>query len=318
MPLLYEDLFGFGDGLCHLRAYSTGGEGTVVLVVNLEDNPGSSAVNAAEVLLDRIAAVFGDGFRLFSIFPEYGDEWTEILPRGTDGRATFLSDVTIEEVERLVDEPVTVPPSDRCRAADLGGEAHPLLALIPEEEDEPGRLERMEVVAVVDLPWAHLPSKCASFPDFEAIRSLYDEGREGEVPAGAHFFLDLDPDRLAACSYHQHDWKVIAEAGVELFTRLDPQADHDAIQREACRLLPEGPDRDELTFLFFDPIIWSPEAPSITNGQHRTCALKAAGAPECVVLTGRLFAGEVRRGDPRRRAESALAEYWSRRLGRGR
>lgn len=94
MPLLYEGLFGFGDGQCHLRAYSTGGEGPVVLVVNLEDNPGSSAVNAAEILLDRIAAVFGDGCRLFSIFPECGDEWTALLPRGADGRATFRSDVT--------------------------------------------------------------------------------------------------------------------------------------------------------------------------------------------------------------------------------
>lgn len=270
-------------------------------------------------MLVRVAAVFGDGCRLFSIFPEFdGDAWTEVMPPGDDGRATFRTDVSQAEVERLVAVPVAVPGPAECRAVDLGGEDHPLLALIPEEEAEPGMLAEMEIVAVADLPWAHLPSKCDNFPDFETIRALYDEGREGEVPAGAHFFLGLDPDRLAACHYHDHDWRAIAEAAVELFTQIVPlvQVEAHDIRREASRLLPEGPDRDELTFLFFDPIIWSPEAPSVTNGQHRICALKAADAPECPVVTGSRFMGEVRPGDLRRRAESALAEYWARRLGR--
>jgi hypothetical protein len=154
-----------------------------------------------------------------------------------------------------------------------------------------------------------------AFPRLRDDPELYDDSREGDVSAGAHFFLGLSAERLAACRYHQHDWKAIAAASVELFKRLGPQADNDDVQREAARLLPEGSDRDELTFLFFDPIIWSQGAPSITNGQHRTCALKAADAPKCVVVTGRRLQGKVRPGNPRRRAESAIAEYWARRLG---
>lgn len=316
MQPLFEDLFPFAGGLCHLRVYEAGDDPGIALAVNLADNPGASVVNAAEALQDRIAAVFGGDYRLFSIFPEYGDTWTEVMPPVDGDRVAFRRELAHAEIERLVGLPVAVPAPNECHAADLGGEDHPLLALVPEEEDEPGMLAEMEVVAVADLPWAHLPSKCANFSDFEAIRVLYDDSREGEVPTGAHFFLALDSERFAACPYHRHDWHAIAAASVELFTRLGPQADDDDVRREASRLLPEGPDRDELAFLFFDPIIWSPEASSVTNGQHRTCALKAAGAPECVVVTGRRFRGEVRPGDPRRRAESTLAEYWARRLGR--
>jgi len=317
MQPVFEDLFPFAGGLCHLRVYEAGDDSGVALAVNLEDNPGASVVNAAEALQDRIAAVFGGDHRLFSIFPEYGDTWTEAIPPVDGDRVAFRNDIAQAEIERLVGLPVPVPAPNECRAADLGGDGHPLLALVPEREDEPGVLAEMEVVAVADLPWAHLPSKCANFADFEAIRELYDDDWEGDVPAGAHFFLALDSDRFADCHYHRHDWRAIAAASVELLGRLDPQADGDDVRREASRLLPEGPDRDELTFLFFDPIIWSPEAPSVTNGQHRTCALKAARAPECAVVTGRQVWGEVRPGDPRRRAESALAGYWARRLGRG-
>jgi hypothetical protein len=315
MPAFFEDLFPFARSLCHLRAYGVDNGLIVALAVDLEDNPGASVVNAANALRDRIEVVFGGDCRLFCIFPQYKDTWTEVLPPVDDGGATFRTGVTQAEIERLVGVPIKVPTPSECGALDLGGEGHPLLVLIPDEEDEPGVVAEMEAVAVAGLPWAHLPSKCAHFQDFEAIRTLYDESREGEVPTGAHFFLGLSSERLAACHYHRNDWKAIAAASVELFKRLGPHADDDDVRREAACLLPEGSDRNELIFLFFDPIIWSPGAPSITNGQHRTCALKAAGAPECVVVTGRRLQGEVRPGNPRRRAESALAEYWARRLG---
>jgi hypothetical protein len=318
MSLIYDDLFGFSDGLCHLRVYAIDEDHAIALAVNLEDNPGPSVVNAAELLQGRIAPAFARQFRLFSIFPEFGPDWTEVISPGDDGRATHRTEVTQSEVEQLVGVPVEVPAATTCGAADLGGDDHPLLALIPDEVDEPGVLAEMEVVAVADLPWAHLPSKCANFSNFEAIRPLYDEGRDGEAPTGAHFFLALDQDQLDACPCHRHDWKAIAAAAVQLFARVDPEADHDEIRLEASRLLPEGPGRDELAFLFFDPIIWSPEAASVTNGQHRTCALKAADAPECPIVTRRRLPADPSPGDPRRRAESTIAEYWARRLGRER
>jgi hypothetical protein len=230
VKLIYEDLFGFAEGLCHLRVYADDAGPRVALVVNLEDNPGSGAVNAAEALLDRVAAVFGGQCRVFSIFPEFeGDPWTEVWPPGPDGRVAFRTDVSQAETEHFVDAPVSVPGPAECRAVD--GPSAP--GADPEEEDEPGVLAEMEIVAVADLPWAHLPSKCANFSDFETIRALYGGGREGEAPAGAHFFLGLDADRLAACHYHDYDWRVIAEAAVELFAQVGPDADRDDIRREA-------------------------------------------------------------------------------------
>lgn len=319
MQLLFDDLFAFASGLCHLRIYAEDDKSAIALAVNLHDNPGQSVTNAAESLQRRIAAAFGDDYRLFCTFPEYGSDWTEVIPADAEGsdRATFRSHVSRAEVERLVGTAIRVPEPTECRAVDLGGEGHPLLALVPEEEEEPGVLAEMEVVAVADLPWAHLPSRCAHFSEYEKIRALYEDSREGEVPAGAHFFLSLDSGRFMSCRYHGYDWRAIAAASVELLAQLSPEADGDDVLREAASLLPEGPDRDELVFLFFDPIIWRPKAPSVTNGQHRTCALKAADAPECVVVSGSRFQREVRPGDPRRRAESAIAEHWARRLGRG-
>ena len=94
-------------------------------------------------------------------------------------------------------------PPEECTAAGLGGPRHPLLALIPAEEEPVGPFEEMGIVAVADLPWAHNPFKCAHRNRFQAIRKLYGRSFDGGVPAGAHFFLSLDADQLATCSYHK-------------------------------------------------------------------------------------------------------------------
>jgi|NGEPerStandDraft_6_1074524.scaffolds.fasta_scaffold44113_2 hypothetical protein len=146
-------------------------------------------------------------------------------------------------------------------------------------------LDEMQVVAVADLPWPHNPSKCAHIDRFNAVRGFYDKSFDGHIPAGAHFFLSLDADCLAVCAYHQHDWLAIAAASVDLLTGLPPGSDRDDVLSAAADLLPAGPDRLELGFLFSDPITWSPSTTSITNGQHRTCALKASGATLCAALT---------------------------------
>jgi hypothetical protein len=265
--------------------------------------------------MERIAAVSGDPFRLFVIFPDTGATWTEVLWETGQAEVTFSADVPHAEVQRIAGEAVGLPPATQCTAAGLGGSRHPLLALIPAEEQPANTFDGMNIVAVADLPWAHNPFKCAHRDRFRAIRGLYAKDAGGDVPAGAHFFLGLDAEQLAACPYHQHDWVAIADASIVLLEDLAPDSERHHVFSAAAELLPDGPDRKQLVCLFTDPIVWSPGHTTITNGQHRTCALKASGAPLCAALIRgeRLYEAIV--GDARRRAQSTLAAHWVGRLG---
>jgi hypothetical protein len=158
---------------------------------------------------------------------------------------------------------VGLPPAAQCTAAGLGGSRHPLLALIPAEEQPANTLDEMDIVAVADLPWAHNPFKCAHHDRFQAIRGLYDKDFDGHIPAGAHFFLSLDSEQLAARPYHQHDWVAIADASVVLLEGLAPGSKRHDVFSAAAELLPNGPDRGELVCLCTDPIVWSPGETSI-------------------------------------------------------
>jgi hypothetical protein len=184
--------------------------------MQLQDSPGPSVVNAAEALLERVAAVFGGEGRLFVSFSETSETWTEVIYEADKESVKFVSDVAHAEVERLAGEAVALPSPDRWAAADLGGPRHPLLALVPAPEAPVGPFDEMDVVAVADLPWAHNPFKCAHRERFQEILGLYDKDFDGHIPAGAHFFLSLDAAGFASCRYHQHDWAAIAEASVQL------------------------------------------------------------------------------------------------------
>jgi hypothetical protein len=319
--ILFDDLFAFEDGLCHLRVYRDEQEGLLALVVQLDDNPGRSIVNAAEVLIERIEAVFGRPSRLFTHFlpqPGHDPVWTEVSRDQEGGRASFdRSRIAHAEIERLVGEMVALPKTGIATAAGVGGESHPLLALISPEEEERTIVREMQAVAVADLPWPHKPSECAHAERFEEIRRLYDESFGGHIPAGAQFFLSLTDDDFASCRYHQHDWRRIADASVELLEALGPTSDFDEVVDRAAVLIDVEADRKELIFLFSDPIKWTPGASSITNGQHRTCALKAAGAELCVALTHGELHTEPVPSNPYRRAQRALAHYWVEQLGKG-
>lgn len=314
MTASFEDLFVFGNGICHLRVYQ--GQPSVALAIEVEDNPGGSTINRAEELLRRIDSTFGGTARVFSFYPNGREGWTELLREAGEHDLPFRTAVGQAEIEELVGEAVPMPEPGGFSAATLGGKDHLLLALIEPEGEDPGRLAEMEVVAVSELPWAHKLSKCAHAERFDLIDELYEEGPGENGATGAHFFLSLGEEELAGCEYHRRNWISIAAASVELLERLDPKCSYEEVLAAASELLPPGEDREELCFLFSDPINWSPGEPRLTNGQHRTCALKAAGAPLCAVSTNRRWTtDEPEAKDPWRMAQSALASYWARRLG---
>lgn len=101
--------------------------------------------------------------------------------------------------------------------------------------------------------------------------------------SGRRFYESLSGEQLASCCYHRlADWRTVAQASVRLFREYRDrfQSDlHDAV------LDVSRPRRDceQLHWLFHDPIVWGGEADSVTNGQHRICAIRASGARLCVI-----------------------------------
>jgi hypothetical protein len=195
--------------------------------------------------------------------------------------------------------------------AAVGGEQHPLLGLIEEEEENPPLGSRLTVVPVALLPWPHNPFRCAHHARFDQIKDFYPPACWTSGAAGAHFFLTLTDQDFRACSYHEPDWRRVAEVSVEVFEALPVEAELDTALDEASGRFDSKLEREALNSLFADPIVWLGEEDSITNGQHRACALKASGAPLCVVDTdGRHVDGE-HAGDPRLCARAHLAAFWA-------
>jgi hypothetical protein len=134
--------------------------------------------------------------------------------------------------------------------------------------------EQFRVVRVSSLPYGHLQSRCTHAALFK------DAWQEG---AGRRFFDGLTDEQLASCYYHRlADWREVARASVRIFRAHQNELWSTLDEVLATLPLPKR-ERDQLWWLFHDPIIWGGEADTVTNGQHRICAIRASGARLCVI-----------------------------------
>lgn len=138
----------------------------------------------------------------------------------------------------------------------------------------------LRVAAVADLPWPRSLHRCAFAAELTRERAAAGPGRftddeahaAASRAASARLFARLGPADFARCAYHRGDWRRVAEAAVAV-VEGDPDAGEGL-----------GPDeRVWLASLLEDPIEWDQGGLGLGNGQHRVCALRAAGAPRCVV-----------------------------------
>lgn len=316
--LLFKNLFAYDwRSIGWLRVFRLEtGEG-VAVVVEPDDNPGASAVNAAEGLLRDLRRAFPglQPLRVFVHFPDdpHGPGWLEL--RNSDEKIAFERR-TVEAVYELVGvRPVDDGEVDEATCAFFGGEQHPLLALIPPPDPPRDRLRDLCVIAVADLPWAHNPSRCKWSERFEQVEAFYPSSGHPDPAAGAHWFLTLTDDDLAACWYHRADWHRIAEVSVHVFRSLASDAKPEDALAAVEAELGDSPEGRWCCSLFVDPIVCRPKGRSVTNGQHRACALRASGAPVCVVDVGDEYVGEPRPADPWRRAAGDIASFWAKFAG---
>jgi hypothetical protein len=137
-------------------------------------------------------------------------------------------------------------------------------------------------VPVDALPWPWNPSRCAWYPRFvESLggRNLDERGR-GDV--FRKVVRDLAPSEIRMCWYHATNWNLAAQLAVALYR--DQKKPSDPGFAPYATRNGAGADEIEAVYSFWDdPIIWADGAETVTNGQHRTCALKVSGAEIALV-----------------------------------
>jgi hypothetical protein len=171
----------------------------------------------------------------------------------------------------------------RLRPAPPSGEA----GLYPQLVTDPGErallfhgVEGIRAVPVSALPWPHRLSRCAHAGRVGDIARTYPDADGADQVAHAELFTLLTPADMAACPYHQANWAAIAAAAVQLASEDSQQA-----ARTRAQTWPglSESDRKGLASLFREPVRWDDGDNLLTNGQHRLCALRAAGAAACPV-----------------------------------
>jgi hypothetical protein len=313
MRLLFHGLFAFDDrSVCELRVFDAAGN-RVVIATEVEDNPGMSVVNAIQALARDVQRDFGDAPTAWiSHYPgtkSMPSRWTEVA---VDGPRPDWNRISREQAEQLVGKELPERSREEHTMEAVAGPSHPLLALKDDEPEYEPLGSRLTVVPVAALPWPHNPARCPHHPRFEQIGCCYPSRCWNSGVAGAHFFLTLTDSDFGSCEYHEPDWDRVAQASVDILEALPSEAELDDALDATSEHFSSKLELRALHSLFSDPIIWTEEGSSITNGQHRTCALKASGAPLCVVETDGRHIDPNLAGDPRLRARAHLAAFWAR------
>lgn len=138
-------------------------------------------------------------------------------------------------------------------------------------------VDGMRTVPLSALPWPHSQSSCLMYRIVDAHRHTVPD----EQAAHAAAFLSPEGQQvMASCQYHQTDWPRLARILQESLDQTDDTpklAEHP----EYHRLSHE--EKEGLHSLAEVPIDWSDRDQRLTNGQHRLCALRAAGVLQCPV-----------------------------------
>jgi hypothetical protein len=312
---MYEGLQFFGSrSICHLRLVAaTDDRPRVVIATDLEDAPGASIVNDFEALVRSVSSEFGEASTRWLLhFPERDEAgegtWTEGGLAG-DGQPVWRS-ITREEAEEISDIDLARFEQEPATVANLAGENQLLHDLAREPEPERLPSELFRVVSISALPFPHGVFRCPQAARFKEIAALYDH--RGGTVVGAHWFLTLTDEDFAQCPYHDCDWRLVAETSVRVLEALPPQATHDdLLAARKAQTLPER-ETEGLYSLFSHPIDWTPDSSTLANGQHRSCALRAAGAETCAVDTSG-YPTDESDASPRAVAGAILAAYWAQR-----
>ncbi|MDT0321427.1 hypothetical protein [Streptomyces millisiae] len=221
------------------------------------------------------------------------------------------------------DHPVPEPPADEA-------------ALYPSVYRDPRarrlRLEGRDAVRIVPLtalPWPHGLFKCPHAERAKALERTYPREKAAGQVAHAELFARLTPEDFAACPYHQQelDWPAIAAAVCDAWRSVPAETKQEQRFEAVDRVMADprltGQERVWAQRLCAVPITWTEGALTLTDGQHRLCALRAGGV-EAIGVDGRHLP-DATYPPPEEAAEHArrtVKDFWtahcSARFGTGR
>jgi hypothetical protein len=137
---------------------------------------------------------------------------------------------------------------------------------------------KFRVVPLSALPWPHFQSEC---PLHEIAKREERVMPDEQAAHAAAFLSDGGQRAMASCEYHQHDWPRLVRILRETLDQADVD-DLDPKKHPEYGQLSRN-EQECLRALVDDPIEWSDRSKTLTNGQHRLCALRAAGIEACPV-----------------------------------
>lgn len=138
---------------------------------------------------------------------------------------------------------------------------------------------RLAIAEIVELPYPHNLGECLWGQRHRALVAEEGDDPDGHRRAYERLIAELGPDRVAQCSYHASDWKRATEIACKL---LDEGTVRSGEPGERATAL--GATRDvamAVYELFARPI--SHADGELCDGQHRTCAMRVAGAIRCPI-----------------------------------
>lgn len=143
-------------------------------------------------------------------------------------------------------------------------------------------MKQLREVLVVDLPWPYRPFRCAYYP---RVKWLLDAEEPGDAQAASYcgeMLTRLTPEEVAGCPFHTVDWRRAADLAVSLH-RAGVKPGTEGFDASA---LTGGAGEGELSAIrsfWTEPISWQRGQASVSNGQHRICALKLSGATHALI-----------------------------------
>jgi hypothetical protein len=138
---------------------------------------------------------------------------------------------------------------------------------------------RWRTVPLSALPWPHHQTDCGLY---RIVTAEAQSVPNRQAAHAAAFLSDEAHPVMARCPYHRPDWPRLVRILRQSLDGLDND------ERPAFRAHPEydqltDDEQHWLHTMVVEPIEWDDGGDELINGQHRSCALRAAGIEHCPV-----------------------------------
>ncbi|MGK3203164.1 hypothetical protein [Amycolatopsis sp. MEPSY49] len=166
----------------------------------------------------------------------------------------------------------------------------------------------VRMVPLSALPWPHNQSNCRLGPLAGTLRTAVIDAQTAHAAA----FLSQDGrTAMESCRYHQPDWPRLVGILVDILGSAGAGEPQPRQHPDYRRLSAE--DQQWLGSLLEEPIDWDDRDQSLTNGQHRVCALRAARVQPCPVRGNYLLDTDYGSAIPAtKQAKNAIRASWRR------